>query len=139
MAKFEFRLQQVLDYRAMEEGWAKSAYLEARANRIEKEVELAALHDHRKTMLGAPVFTLDEHRNLEVMLLRLDDEEEELKAVINVLQNEEEVALNTWHDRKRDLEVLVKLREKAEDEWKAEEARREQAELDEWTSMRRAA
>jgi flagellar biosynthesis chaperone FliJ len=69
----------------------------------------------------------------------LDDGERSQNVVLKVLLNEEVTALNAWHLTKRDLETLVRLREAALEEYKLEENRREQAELDEWAVLRRKA
>jgi flagellar biosynthesis chaperone FliJ len=71
--------------------------------------------------------------------MHLDDEERAQKVVLKVLITEEDTALNGWHAAKRELEVLVRLRAAALEEYNAEAERKEQAELDEWAVLRRAA
>jgi flagellar export protein FliJ len=139
MAKFEFRLQRVLEYRELQEGWAKDAYIEARAVRLEAEAAIEAINTRRKSILGEKPGSLDDHRILERYLQQLDDEERTQRHIIQILETEEATALAAWQERKRDLEAFVKLREKALEEFKLEETRREQAELDEWTTTRRTA
>jgi flagellar export protein FliJ len=139
MAIFEFRLEKVLQFRQMQESWAKDAYLDARAARLEAEVEILNLKDRRGQLLEKTATDIDSRRALELTLLRIDDQERSQNHVLAVLANEEETAMNAWQHQKRELETLVQLREAALEEFKAEEARREQADLDEWAVMRRAA
>lgn len=127
----------MLDYRQMEESWAKDAYLASRAERVECEQTILEVIVNRSEFLAQPANTLGERQALERMLERLDGEERAHRIALEVLANEEEQALQTWHAKKRDLESLVKLREAEFEEWSIEVARREQRELDEWTSMRR--
>ncbi|MFQ3669372.1 MAG: flagellar FliJ family protein [Fimbriimonadaceae bacterium] len=82
---------------------------------------------------------LEEHRALEIRLSKLDDDERHLLTVLDVLRQDEEMRRREWLAAKRDLDVLEKLREKALEDWTLSESRREQAELDEWSSLRRAA
>jgi flagellar export protein FliJ len=139
MHMFKFRLQKVLDYRETMEHWAQEAYLDTRVARLEAE---AAMHDvgtRRKEMLHQQANTLYERQDMEQRLARLDDEEVEKKTVVEVLKAEEEKALQVWHEKKRELETMVKLRDKAKEEWTLEANRKEQAELDEWAVLKRGA
>lgn len=139
MPKFQFRLQKVLEYRGTMEERAKDAYLEARVSRLACEQEIAALRDRRSRYLQEPVCGLEEYRALEILLSKLDDDERHLLTILDVLRHDEEVRRQAWLAAKQDLEVLEKLREKALEEWTLTESRREQAELDEWSSLRRVA
>lgn len=139
MPKFEFRLQKVLEYRELEESWARDALLAARTAREEREIEIAQVGSRRASLLERPTMSLDDRRNLELLMQKMDDEERDHQTVLGVLQNEEQTAIREWQSRKQAVEALVRLREAALDTWRLEEERREQAELDEWTTMRRAA
>lgn len=139
MPRFQFRLQKVLEYRGTMEDRAKDAYLEARVSRLACEQEIEVVRDRRRRYLQEPVHDLDEYRVLEILLSKLDDDERHLLTILDVLRHDEEVRRQAWLAAKRDLEVLEKLREKALEDWTLTETRREQAELDEWSSLRRAA
>ena len=111
----------------------------ARAARVTLEGEIEALHNRRKAVLAEPIFTLDAHQSLEHYLTQLDQEEQHAHSALAVLLDEEAAALGVWQLKKQDVQVLDKLKELAVEEWKQEESRREQAELDEWSVTRRAA
>ncbi|MFQ3668238.1 MAG: hypothetical protein SNJ61_05045, partial [Fimbriimonadaceae bacterium] len=68
MARFQFRLQKVLEYRGTMEERAKDAYLEARVSRLACEQEIGVLRDRRRRHLQEPVRDLEEHRALEIRL-----------------------------------------------------------------------
>ncbi|HVT14422.1 MAG TPA: flagellar FliJ family protein [Fimbriimonadaceae bacterium] len=139
MKKFEFRLQKVLEYRQAMENWAQEAYLETRVARLEAEAVLSGVDERRKECLHRKADTLEARQLLEITLQSLDDDEKAQILVIDVLKTEEEKALNVWQEKKRELETIVKLRDKSYEDWKLEETRREQAELDEWAVLRRGA
>lgn len=137
MKVFQFRLQKVLNYRETMERWAQEAYLDTRVARLEAEAAVLEVDARRQAALAQSPTSLDEHKALETRLLRFDDEERERQVVAEILQSEEEKALAAWNEKKQELEAMVKLREKAHDEWRTEANRAEQAELDEWSVMRR--
>lgn len=139
MKKFKFRLEKVLEYRELVEGWAKDAYLDCRAKRLEAEAALITIDTRRKALLAAPAVTLDDRQAIEVCMGRFDDEERGQKSVIAVLEAEEGKALEEWKVRKQELEALVKLKEKALEAYNLEVTRTEQSELDEWSTTRRTA
>ncbi len=123
----------------MQEGWAKDAYIEVRAARLEAEATVAALHERRSESLGKPLQGIEDRRTLDRYLEQLADEERSQKHVIGILEQEEAKALLAWQERKRELEAMVKLREHAYEDYCLDETRREQAELDEWAVTRRTA
>lgn len=137
MKVFQFRLQKVLNYRETMERWAQEAYLDTRVARLEAEAAVLEVDARRQAALGQSPASLDDHKALEARLLRFDDEERERQMVAEILQAEEEKALAAWNEKKQELEAMVKLREKAHEEWRTEANRTEQAELDEWSVMRR--
>lgn len=139
MRKFTFRLEKVLEYRRLEEGWAKDAYRQAQAARLEGDAALARIGERRLEQLAQPVLSLAERRNLESMLERLDGEEEVQRAVLAELMEDEARAYTDWIERKQDLQALEKLRARAYDEWLLQSNRKEQEALDEWSVLRRAA
>ncbi|MBN9503577.1 MAG: flagellar export protein FliJ [Armatimonadetes bacterium 55-13] len=139
MKKFKFRLQKVMDFREAMESLAKDAYLDARAQRLEAEAVISSIESRRLEMLREPCTTIDAHQAIEGMMVRLDDEVRAQYTVISVLQEEEAQALQHWQNAKKEYEVLVKLHEKAIEEYRKEEGLEEQKELDEWSVTRRAA
>lgn len=139
MRKFTFRLEKVLEYRRLEEGWAKDAYRQAQSARMEGDAALARIGERRVTLLAQPVLSLPERRELESMLERLDGEEDVQRSVLAELMDEEAKAYTDWIERKQDLQALEKLRARAHDEWLLQANRKEQEALDEWSVLRRAA
>ncbi len=137
MANFAFRLQKVLEYRQTLEGEAKQRYLDARIARLEFEQEISKTEKAKSASIQTPTSSLNSRTALASYLDRLDVEHAQMRIALGVLLDEEAAALNAWHDRKRDLEALVKLRHKAYDDWRLEESRKEQSALDEWAVMRR--
>ena len=139
MAKFAFRLEKVLHYRADREKAAKNAYLSKRLEVLAQEAVIEKNRERRLAILSEPRTTLTDFRTLEGELIRLDDNERMEKVVLSVLYDEEKAQRVAWTRQKQELETVVKLREKAFDEWTREVDRREQAELDEWSVLRRVA
>lgn len=139
MKKFKFRLQKVMDYRESMEHWAQEVYLETRVARLEGEAALADVKNRRSLALKQSAETLDDRRLLEMMLGSLDDDEKAKETIVEVLKAEEEKAFEAWQEKKRELETMVKLRDKAHEEWQLELTRHEQAELDEWAVLKRGA
>lgn len=139
MKKFNFRLQKVLEYRRLQEEWARDAYLDARTSRLEAEMSLIEIGQRRNEVLRRQADTLDGLRTLEIKLKKLDDKEIEQQIVVNVLFNEEEKALSTWTEKKIELELLQKMYDKEFAQWQREADRSLQRELDDWALRRRAA
>ena len=139
MKKFKFRLQQVLEYRMMEEQWAKEAFLTARLATLECEGDIQDLITRRKEMLKQPVGDIHAHRAIERLLQKSDDDERAKHVALEVLKDEEAAALEQWKFKRRELEVLKSLREEAYAAWQKESDHQEQAALDEWATTRRAA
>ncbi len=137
MAKFAFRLEKVLDYRQTLEVEAKQRFLEARVARLDFEHEMEAKAAEKSRSLHEGAGDMAIRMTLVAYVERLELEEGHMKLALGVLLDEEAAALNAWHDRKRDVEALNKLRHKAHEEWRLEESRREQNELDEFAVMRR--
>ena len=139
MKTFKFRLQKVLEYREAMEQYAQNAYLDSRLARLEADAELLNVDDKRKAMIAGTGNDLSERLALEAKLIALADEEREKQIVAHLLTAEEEKALQNWHEKKRELDALVKLRDRALEEYLLDGTRREQAELDEWAVLRRQA
>ena len=138
MRKFAFRLAKLLEYRRLQEKWAKDDFLSRRAKKIEGEKQVELLKEKRIEAAGRTYATLDEKRAQEAYVARLEDERRAFEAAVVVLAGEEEVARVKWLNFKKDAEALEKLRQKDFDLWTLEEQRRVQRELDEWSVQRRA-
>lgn len=139
MAKFKFRLQKLLDLRIAEEDAAKQLYLLAKARRHDAESDLAELASTKAAVLRSNAHSLEERRSLDAFVQRVIDEECATETAIGVLLDEEETLKIAWQSAKRDHDALQKLFEKDELEWKREADRKENAELDEWSVLRRKA
>lgn len=136
---FQFRLQRVLEYREMEEKWAKDHFLEKQAARFEAESELNEIDKARRAYLGMGADDLTQRRELELRLQKLDDNERAQRLLIYALQEEEDEARSIWLDKRQEKSVMEKLRERAYDEFKAILEKREQNALDEFATQRRVA
>jgi len=139
VTSFKFRLQKVLEFRASCETTAKNQYLAKRSEVLAVEADISRIRQRRLDALAEPRSSLEHFRLLEAQLQRLDDEEREQHVVLSVLNDEAEALRVAWTRHRQDLETMEKLREKAFAEWTQEANRREQAELDEWSVLRRAA
>ena len=137
MPAFAFSLQRVLDYRRLEEEWAQEAFRLARGARVEAEEELAHLQHRRDALVAHAVPTLAVRMDLEACHALLDRDEESAQNRLALMLNDEARAAEEWRSCRVAAEALAKLRESAFDEWRREEERREQADLDEWAVMRR--
>jgi flagellar FliJ protein len=137
--KFNFRLQKVLEYRILLEQWAKEAYLDARAARLEGELALMKIGELRKDALSWATPTIESRQTLEIQLRKLDQKEIEQRIITNVLVHEESQAREAWTERKVELESLNKIYEQQYSEWQREADRHLQSELDEWALRKKAA
>lgn len=137
MPAFAFSLQRVLDYRRLEEEWAQEALRLARAARAEAEEERLHLQRRRDGLVGHPASTLAVRQDLEACHARLDRDEESAQNRLALQANDEARAAEEWRGCRVAAEALARLRESAYEAWQREEARREQAELDEWAVLRR--
>ena len=113
--------------------------MEARARRIEAEFDLEGVNKTRELALNHEVSCLESMRALDSYLAKLEDEVQHINSAIGVLVDEENAAKDLWIQAKQDADALQKLHDAEFEEWKKEEARREQNELDEWATTRRAA
>ncbi len=138
MRKFTFRLAKLLEYRHLQEKWAKDEFLSRRAKRIECERQIEELKDRRSAHGRKNYTTLEERLAQEAYLGRLEDEKRGFEAAAAVLAGEEELARVKWLQLKKDAEALEKLKEKDFELWSTEEKREVQKELDEWSVQRRA-
>lgn len=139
MRKFQFRLQKVLEHRETLEEDAKQTFLSARAQTLEAEALLANMQGLRAQTAQQQAPTLADRLALERFIGLLKDREYDQGIVIQTLQDEEEGFRRGWIQARQDAEAIRKLKEKALEDWKLEADRKEQADLDEWAVLRRAA
>lgn len=135
MPAFAFSLQRVLDYRRLEEEWARETLRFAREAREEAETELEHLHAQRRALTAQPAVSLAARLDLEAFHTALDRDVESAQNRLALLANDEAKAAADWREARAAAEALTKLRESAHAEWEREEARREQADLDEWAVL----
>lgn len=139
MKRFDFRLQNLLEYRLLTEQWAKDAYLDARAKRLEAEMFQLGLKQQKDELLETPVTDIEDLQALDLRIKLLEDQEAQQRLVLQVLLNDEGTCFEQWHQRKNDVDVVSKLRDQAYQDWEKGMARAEQNALDEWTVQRRRA
>lgn len=139
MRNFEFRLERVLEYRRLQEGWAKDALREAQAALAESERALERILDERESALTQDPKSVEGLIDLESYVTRLEDDAEAQRNVIAILAEEVEKARQEWIEARRALQTMERLREREYQQWEAELAREEQKALDEWTHSRRPA
>ena len=137
MRKFAFRLQQVLEYREMTEKWAEDAYREAQSRRMTEEEAIAETQRSRQGILACRPASVQEFRNLESYLERLDDLEQQQTMTLAILQQDEEKAKQEWIEKRRDAEVMRKLYEREYQAWLVAAEKKAQAEIDEIAIQRR--
>lgn len=139
MRKFEFRLQRILDYRVLQEDWAKTAFLEAQASRVQAERELEVLVGKKQEVASQSRQSLVEMKDLETWTLRIEDEIEAQLSMIRILEDEEKKQQQEWIEAKQALESMEKLRLIAKEEYDKTINSEEQKELDEWANRKKAA
>lgn len=136
---FKFRLQTVLELRQGALRAAERNYLLAKAKREDAEADHAAALRLRDESRRQPVIDIAGRLAAEAYIQRLDDEARALESAVAVLLDEESDAREKWIVARQEAEAIEKLREKAVAEHNLELNRKEQAELDEWAVLRRAA
>lgn len=137
MPAFAFRLQRVLDVRRLEEDASREAFRLARAARGEAEEEITTLRHRRAGLLAHAASTLGTRMDMETWHGALDRDEASAQNRLALLSDDEERAAEEYGACRAAAEALSRLREADQEEWRRDEARREQAELDEWAVMRR--
>lgn len=137
MSQFAFRLQKVLEYRELEEKWAKDNYLACQSGRVQAERELEDISETRLMTIQISGKDMLSRMDLELRLSALHHQEELTKRMILHLLEEEETARLEWIERRQDANVLSKLRDKAYQAWEHEQSVKEQAMLDEFATQSR--
>lgn len=136
MAKFEFRLQKVLEYRGMVEQWAKEAYLDAQRKVFDAEAEREEIRATRQKILSRRMNSVEDLLALNAYVERLDDQEAMQDSILRILNDAVDTAKQEWIEAKQEAEALIKLRDGDLAEWTLDQERKEQAELDEMTVLR---
>lgn len=135
---FKFRLQTVLDLRLIALEEAERMYVLAKSKRESAQAD----HDGVQRILAqAKQQSLTNFQDRIDSLAytdRLQDESRALLSTIGVLEAEEDQAFAAWMEAKKEVKTIEKLRTKALEEYQLDETRREQAELDEWATLRGA-
>ena len=137
MRKFKFRLANVLQFRRTVEEDAKNAYLEAQKRRYELEDHLKEISQVRQETLRSSAPDLSSRLALQSWMDHLDFQQHHADVALDILRQEEESAKLIWLERRQEAEALEKLQTRQKEEYQIELTRFEQAELDEWASMRR--
>ena len=142
MAKFKYRMQNILDIKQKLEESAKMEFAEANARVMEEEEKLSALHARRRTyeaegkmlrkqQMHVPDIQHNIHA-LDVLRDMIRDQEKEVEKAKQI-QEEKRLALqNAMQERK----TQEKLYENAFAEFIQEENAREGREVDELTSYK---
>lgn len=137
MARFRFRLEKVLTVRADEERREKMRFAERVREKAVVEAEIAELEARMETALdsaatistvGGTLDQLVQSYDYRVGLMRKRGNAEKKLEQTNLRFEEARLRLVEARRKRR---VLEMLREQHYKEWKLEEAKREQAELDE--------
>lgn len=137
MREFRYRFQTLLEIRSKEEQEAKRTLFHAMAARLEAEKNADLIRSRKVS--GKPS-NLGELVASDALRAKWIDELAEAEAVVGILANEEEVARQSWIAAKREADSLTKLKDRELSDYRIEEKREEQKEMDDWTvSNRRAA
>ncbi len=135
---FKFRLQTVLDLRLIALDEAERLYVLAKSKRESAQAD----HDGVQRILGQAKqqsrTSFQDRIDSLAYTDRLQDESRALLSTIGVLEAEEDQAFAAWMEAKKEVKTIEKLRTKALEEYQLGETRREQAEIDEWATLRGA-
>jgi flagellar export protein FliJ len=135
---FKFRLQTVLDLRLIALDEAERLYVLAKSKRESAQAD----HDGVQRILAQAKQQSRTNFQDRIDSLaytdRLQDESRALLSTIGVLEAEEDQAFAAWMEAKKKVKTIEKLRIKALEEYQLDETRRQQAEIDEWATLRGA-
>ncbi len=142
MSRFIFSMQGLLDIKEKLEDQEKNNFRQANMRLLEAEEELAVLKDRklqaeeklRQQVTEALHIREIRRRENAVDILKIYVEQQRL--VVKQREKEVEVARNRLNEAIKERKVFEKLREKAYEEYKAEENLKEQKEVDELVSYR---
>lgn len=134
MEKFNFNLQRVLDFKAGIEEKKKEAFVIALKDCIEQEKRLNELIKNKNHVIEnnrafkTPLDFQTHYRYIEYINKQIEQETEELKLLNSIKDEKMAELIKSTSDRK----VLEMLKEKAFDEFNAEQNKREQKENDDF-------
>lgn len=142
MARFIFSMQNLLDMKEKLEDQEKNNFSRANMRLLEAEEELQVLKDRQaeaeEKLRQKMIMVLDvgeiRRRENAVEILKMYVEQQRL--VVRQREKELEVAKERLNEAMKERKTFEKLREKAFEEFIAEENRKEQKEVDELVSYR---
>lgn len=131
MARFTFRLERILELRRHRESAARERYGAASRHSHELESAIADRHARRREALVAPRGSDDPMTRAatDAWALRLAAEAEALSRQLAAAEGARREAENEYRAARRDVEVLERLRETRETQWKTERLRAEHTEI----------
>lgn len=138
MKRFNFRLQKVLEVRETAEERAKQTFGHAQQALLGGQATLTEMKASRNRTASAPCGTFQDRVTLEGVLARMTMAERHFQIQLNDLERDAHQALVRYTAARQEAEILRKLRENALEVWRLESERKEQADLDEWATQRRA-
>lgn len=142
MAKFIFSMQNLLDMKEKLEEQAKNNYSQANMRLMEAEEELRRLRD--RVAEAQELLRLEIESSLDVRSIRRRENAVEIlrmyvrqqEFVVLQRQKDVEAARELLNEAMKERKTYEKLRERAFEEFKLEENRKEQKEIDELVSYR---
>ncbi|MBL8047748.1 MAG: flagellar FliJ family protein [Chthonomonas sp.] len=139
MRKFEFRLAKVREFRHAVEEQMKAEWQEVQRRVAEAEDILKRQNHQLHCTKTEPATSLIDLKNREAVIQKLWDDISAQEAIIAIIQHDEEEARLAWLESKKEAKALDALYDQARAEYDLSVVRHEQAELDEWSTMRRKA
>ena len=137
MARFSFRFQRVLDYRKMQVEWAARAVGVAGAALANVDEEIYAVGAATLKTVGQTPKDVNGRLAIQRLLETLDARARAAEIQRAEALTELEQAQEDWREAKAELGAMEALESIEKTAWLYAEARREQAELDEWAVTRR--
>ena len=141
MAKFIFSMQNLLDMKEKLEEQAKNNYSQANMRLMEAEEELRRLRD--RVAEAQELLRLEIESSLDVRSIRRRENAVEIlrmyvrqQEFVVLQQKDVEAARELLNEAMKERKTYEKLRERAFEEFKLEENRKEQKEIDELVSYR---
>ncbi|MCS6948885.1 MAG: flagellar export protein FliJ [Armatimonadota bacterium] len=140
MRRFEFSLQQVLEYRQRREEQMLRAFAEAQAqlahersvlDRLLTEREACLYRSQRQNRLTIEILTVEQNY-LSALEERIEVQRERVAQAERTLEERRQALIEAQRERK----ALERLREKQYEQWRQEMLRAEQKALDELATTR---
>nr|AJA34379.1 flagellar FliJ protein [Liquorilactobacillus sucicola] len=131
MKRFEFSLENILEYRKQNEQQIKQKYTALRQRLASKEDEITRLGAEKFNLMDVSELSVGKMQVQQRYLLELDRRMGEIKTESLELQNEVEMVLQEVVQAQRERKVLEKLEEKQHAAYLQEVKHEEQKQLDE--------